>query len=119
MSDKHSPTSRNLNRPEIGFWMIKLVRNGPEVPASIQWERTEYEPGNSENRMERSAILTARIAGEIVPWERVWHTKGRRITAQEYAYRVADHKWAREHAPEEPTANPDKPINLLTAKLPF
>ena len=111
--------ARQIERPEVGWWMIRLGRGKPEVPACIQYERTTFEPGEPDNLMDRSAILTARVSGEIVPWERVWHSNGRRISHSEYLYQLADAAHAREHRPDDPKANPHKAIDLLTVPIPF
>jgi len=92
--------------------MIRLVKGGPEVPACIQYEQTTHEPGNPENVMERSAILTARIRGDVVPTDRVWLRRGRPITKAEYDFQIADAQWAAKYAPAEPKASPDKPVDL-------
>ena len=110
---------RAMQRPETGYWLIRLRRGAPEVPACIRYERTTYEPGLPDNRMDRSPILTARINGDIVPWERVWLTRGRAIDRAEYDYRVAVTEWAIENAPDDPAADATRPIDLLTASLPF
>lgn len=110
---------RHIDTPQPGFWMVRLVKGGPEVPAAIQWELTRHEPGNPTNRMERSPILTARIQGEIVPVEMVWLRRGRPITEAEFRFQIADTEWAKTYAPAEPKANPKAPIDLLQAPLPF
>ena len=100
--------------PEPGYWMIRLVKNGPLVPACIRWVQTGAEPGEPENVMERSPFLAAFIDEKPVDIDRVWNWKGsgRAIAATEYSYRCADAAWAREHAPTEPAANPKKQIDF-------
>lgn len=110
---------RAIAPPKIGYWLMRMVKKGPEVPASIQWEQTTNEPGNPDNVMERSPILTARINGELVAWDRVWDWAKREIDENEYRFRLADAAWARAHAPHEAIANPRKPVDLLQAPLPF
>lgn len=111
--------ARSMLSPEPGYWLIRLRRGAPDVPACIQWEQTLHEPGRPSNRMERSPVLTGRINGEIVPWERIWFTRGRPINQAEYDYRVALTEWAMANAPDEPAADATKPIDFLTASLPF
>lgn len=103
---------RQIDRPQPGYWMIRLVKGAPEVPACIQYEQTTHEPGNPENLMERSAILTARINGDVVRMDRVWLRRGRSITKAEHDFQVADARWAAKHSPGEPKANPDRPVDL-------
>ncbi len=110
---------RQIDKPMPGYWMIRLAKGAPEVPACIEYEQTTHEPGNPENVMERSAVLTARIRGEVVPIDRVWLRRGRTITKAEHDFQVADARWAERHAPAEPKANPDKPIDLNKLKPVF
>ena len=108
-----------MKPPGTGWWLMRAVKGGPEVPASIQWERTECEPGEVSNRMDRSPILTARIAGDVVSWDRVWNWTKREIDEPEYLFRLADAEWAKRHRPELPAANPRKKLDLMQAEIPF
>lgn len=108
--------ARQMSRPEVGFWMIKLSRGGVEVPASISY--CDHEPGEPDNKLE-TPFLDAEIAGDRVPPNEVWHRRGRQITAQEHAFQVADMQHAKAYRPGDPKAEPRKPIDLLQAPLPF
>ena len=110
---------RDINKPEPGYWMMKLGKGTVESPCSIQWEHTTYEPGNPENVMERSPILTARINGEIVDLELVWTRRGREITKVEYDFHIADIEWLKQNQPDHPKANPTEKVDFLKAPLPF
>lgn len=110
---------RALDVPGTGYWLMRMVKLGPEVPASIQWETTEHEPGNPDNVMDRSPILTARINGDIVAWDRVWNWTKREITESEFHFRTADAAWARTNAPNEPAANPTRRLDLMQVPAPF
>lgn len=110
---------RAIAQPKTGYWLMRAVKKGPEVPASIQWETTTHEPGNPDNLMERSPILTARINGDLVSWDRVWNWNKREIPKAEHDYRMALAAWASAHDPRAPAANPRKPIDLMQAPLPF
>lgn len=109
--------SRTLGVYEVGYWAIKLAKGAVEVGACIQYERTHFEPGNPENLMDRSAILTARVNGEIVPLDRVWLTRGRVVDKAEYDWLVADRAWAKKHRPDSPEANPSKKIDWKTVRI--
>ena len=113
----HSP--RRMDAPQPGFWLMRLTKGGPRVPASIQIVHTVFEPGRAGNRMERSPFLAAFIAGEPVAIEDVWLRRGETVTKAEHDFRVADLCWARANAPDEPQASPRKRIDLMQAKLPF
>jgi hypothetical protein len=108
---------RKINDPQPGHWMVRLVRDGPEVPAKI--ERIDHEPGNPANKLDTGPVMFALIAGEPVDPLAIWHSRGRPIDAVEYAYQLADYLWCRDHAPDEPKANPRAPIDPLSGKLPF
>ena len=103
-----------MDRPEVGWWLMTLTRNGPRVPACIQMVHTVFEPGAESNRMERSPFLAAFIAGEPVSVDEVWLRRGVPITRDEYNFRLADLAWAKQHAPEEPIAQPRQRIDLAT-----
>lgn len=109
---------RIIGRPEPGYWLIRLVRNGPPVPAAIMWAQTTHDPVTGEP-MDRSRFLVAVIGGKPAGLEDVWHRRGRPIDEAEYRFRLADAAWAREHAPSDAHANPTRSINPLVAPLPF
>lgn len=106
------PIPRQINNPLPGYWLIRLIRNGPPVPACIKVMQTTHEPGEPENRMERSAFLAAFINGQPVDIDRVWMVRGQPITQQEYEYRCAVTDWAMVHAAQSPEAQPTKRIDL-------
>lgn len=108
---------RDITKPAPGFWMIRLVKGGPEVPACIAYEATTHEPGDASNAMERPAHLTAYIAGDPVDPSAVWETRGREIAELEYRFQLADLQWRKQHEPSK--ANPRTPINLKTEPSPF
>jgi hypothetical protein len=110
---------RVIDRPEPGYWLVRLIKDGPWVPAAIVRVQTMHEPGEPDNLMERSPFLAAEIAGDTVAVDEVWQRRGQPITADEYVQRVAQIKWARQHAPHDPIANPRERIDPLTAPLPF
>lgn len=112
---------RSMLEPELGYWLIRLVKNGPLMPACIVWHETLFEPDYPENRMDgtRPRFLSAMIADEVVSLDRVWLTKGEEITEAEYKWRCADRAWALEYASDEAIANPRKPVDRATIPLPF
>lgn len=109
--------TRVLGQYEPGWWAMKLVKKGVEVAACIQYERTAAEPSNPDNLMDRSAILTARINGEIVPLDRVWLSRGRQIDEAEYNWLLADRAWAKKYRPNSPEANPGRKIDWKLIKI--
>ncbi len=111
--------ARQIARPAPGFWLLRQVKGGPLVPAAIVVLRTTAEPDEPDNIMDRSPFIAAFIAGEPVGLDDVWFRRGEAITKREYEFRVADLRWAQQHAPDEPQAQPRKRIDLMTARMPF
>jgi hypothetical protein len=56
--------------------------------------------------------LAAYILDEHAPMERVWTGKREPISETEYRYQCALVAYCREHEPNEPLANPRRPVNL-------
>lgn len=114
----------NVNqRPQVGQWLTKLVKGGPEVAVAIEMRAVEHEPGEPDNDMRgsRSPTMVGIVEGKVVdPWA-VWRMSlyGRAITRAEYEFRVASAEWAREHAPHEAIAKPRERIDLMRAAIPF
>lgn len=117
--DPRRGETRIMDRPVPGYWLIRLARGAPLVPACIRLIHTTSEPGNPDNAMERSPFLAAFVSDEPVDMDRVWLTRGEPIPKIEYLYKCADAAWAKEHAQDEPAANPRKPVDLLQSPLPF
>lgn len=113
--------ARQMLNPQEGYWLIRLVKGGPRVPACIRYMETIVEPGEPGNRMDgtRPRYLAAFVNGEPVALDRVWLSRGDAISEAEHDFRVADAAWAAEHAPDEPAANPTTPIDHLLIPLPF
>jgi hypothetical protein len=110
--DRSASAPRRIDKPEPGYWLVKAVKRGPLIPAAILWLDTRSEPGNPDNLMERSPHLCGFLAGEPVsPWS-IWERRGIPIDEARYRFEVADGAWAKEHAPQEPKANPRQPIDL-------
>ncbi len=103
---------RNIDRPEPGFWMVKLAKGGVDVPARIFRETCAAEPGDPENRMERPAFLVAEILGEVATLDDVWLRRGRAIEAAEYRFQVADFAHAQAWRPHDPKHAPRAAVDL-------
>ena len=97
--------------PDVGYFMVRLRSGAVEVPASVLYETLATEPG-TDNPLDRSPQLVARILGEPVAMHEVIERKARRITKAEYDYQIADHAHAKAHRPGDPKAEPRKKINL-------
>jgi hypothetical protein len=114
---------RILARPRPGFYVIRLQRGAPLVPALIYQfcpmvipqPTTVDGPDPFEwcRPLDRSPRYGAQIDGKRVPIERVWTvTSLRRISPEEYAFRMGPlRRWARAH-PQMPEARPELPVDL-------
>ena len=103
--------ARIINRPEPGFFKMRLVKGGPWVPALV------YRPCPLEMHPEtfqwidRVYHLEAEIDGMAANVDRIW-TSGQRITAAEYLYMKADRVWVRQYAPHLPEARPEETMDI-------
>ena len=104
-----------------GYFLIKLVRGGPPVPAQILFDGLLY-------RVEVNGKLApdawrpdeldplwgdAAIAGEAFshPLLRVV-LFGKKVTELEYRYRCELRAWAEKNAPDHSAAKPGEPVDL-------
>jgi hypothetical protein len=104
--------ARILTAPEPGWFTMRLVRGGPQVPARI------YQPCPIEfcwlspwQWVDRRYKLEAEIDGTPTTVDSVW-LYGRRSTMAEFEYLTHKARWARVHQPEHPAANPRAKIDL-------
>ena len=103
---------RNLDAPEVGFWQCRLVKNGPPVAAAIKLIQTTHLPGHPDIALERGPFLQAFLDGEEVPLSSVWLRRLEPITEAEYGYRLRVSRWAKEHKPDAPEANPQQKVDI-------
>ena len=96
------------SHPRLGFWRIRLAKNAPLAVCCI---RTVEEP-EEDVWWESSPNLAAYILDEPAPMERVWTWRGEAITEAEYRYQCALVAHCREHEPNDPLANPRRPVDL-------
>ena len=109
-----SAPGRAMDRPECGYWLTRMVRNGPYVCAAILRLQTRSEPDNPSNLMDRSPFMCAFLNGDPVDISTVWLRRGTPITGTEYAHRLRVSRRALQHAPDSPEANPKTPVDLKT-----
>lgn len=112
--------SRPVDDPKPGFFRMRLVKGGPFVGAEIR-HGAPRDPETGGIMEERSFMWETIIDGKLArdpspdPAQagvfRVW-LSGEQITEPEYRFLVADAKWARQHAPDDPIAQPTKPVTL-------
>lgn len=104
---------RNPEVPEPGFYRLRLVRRGPYVPARIVLEEGLWQ-----------VILNGAPSGKHEhPWAIAWMHKvwpyAETIMESDYDYMLAYAQWAEKHAPEDPAARPNEPIDVTTLPPPF
>lgn len=111
----------SLPRQPTTFYVIRERRDGPLVPARLQW--IDHEPGEPDNKLDRgclSVFPVVDIAGTYVEPERLldrlynptdsrpalaprhWKYPAR-ITEAEYRLRLDRLRWAEKHMPDHPT----------------
>lgn len=93
-----APDRRVIQRPQPGWWMVKLVRRGPFVPARIWLD---------------GDALRAEVIDEPVDPLEIWHRRGVAITESEFRFRVEEILWFREHRPNHPACHPRQAVDLL------
>jgi hypothetical protein len=101
--------------PGVGYYKVRQVRGGPWIAARIWLDDDRYEPGNPENRLDRSPILRAEIGGEEVEVERIG-VYAETIDVAEYQFLLASARHADKHRPESPEANPKQGVDLGAMK---
>lgn len=117
--------------PRPGFYAMSLVRSGPLVPVRI-WHGPAVIDGEEQDR---SHDWRCEIDGRTDQLERdddgyrclvaldvlrAWPFCAKRpITEAEYRFMVADAAHAREWRPDHPKAQPRKPVDFNTIRLPF
>jgi hypothetical protein len=114
---------RVLIRPEPGFYVMRLVRGAPLVPALIYLVCPLVVPqlGVPEGPhpddwcrpLDRPLQCRAQIDGKPVPVDQVWTARSLRpISSAEYQFRIgALRQWARMH-PRMPEARPQLLVDL-------
>lgn len=111
----------DLNRPIPGFYLVKLVKGGPDVACLI------YRPcpilmhlDEPWEWLDRWPRLEADLYGVTVPIDRIWPGCAKRpITFAEYQYRSALVDWCNKFAPHAPEANPREAIDFNTMETIF
>jgi hypothetical protein len=111
--------SRDISRPQPGYWLIKLGKGRPWTPCCILRLKTRHEPGEPSNPMERSSFLAAFINGEAVNLDDVWLKRGRAISKAEHDYQVADVAWLMQYAPDDPKGRPTEAVDWNSSPVVF
>ena len=118
-----SRSMRVLIRPNPGFYVMRLLRGGPLIPALIYRRCPMVVPQPSAlggphpddwcRPLDRSPQYRAQIDGKLVTVDRVWTARSlRSISPAEYQFRMGTlRQWAQVH-PVMPEARPRGRVNL-------
>ena len=99
--------------PQCGFYMRRLVKGGPMVPARI-WREPELDVEGKETGRD---VLRCEVGGKdrdpMAEWVRLsMHP----VKKSKHSFEMADAAHARDYRPNDPKASPEKPIEI--EKLP-
>lgn len=97
--------ARPVGEPQPGYFLMRLVRRGPQVPAQIRlsgglWSAVVNgeEFGSASDPASAPRVFT------------IWHS-GEEITEAEYERRLGI---SRQASPDDPISKPRKPIDLTS-----
>lgn len=101
--------------PQCGFYMRRLVRGGPWVPAKI-WREKEFDPetGSATGREWLRCQVGERHRDPYAEWNALCQ---RPIERSAFNWENADFAHARLYRPDDPKANPAQPIDLLNSPV--
>lgn len=101
--------------PECGWFKRRLVKGGPEVPARI-WM---YQPTDENGDLCDDEKLQCEVDGRFADPHEQWSWLcGIPITEAQFNHLTALRQWSEQHAPNEPYANPRKPVDWMTVPTP-
>ena len=104
--------------PVSGHYRMRL-RQGAVFSAIRIWHGPPLDPVTGEE-LDRGHRWQCTINGQLADLERAWpRCAADAISKAEYDYLIGRQAWAQQHAPGSPDADPTKPIDLLSAPLPF
>ena len=112
LKEKRDWKVRAVSAPEPGFFMIRMVKGGPRLPARIHHENGCWWASVGTREFARHADPLR------APWvERIWHG-GEDIDAAEHEHRVRALR-AAQADPAHPANRPRQPIDLTKLKSLF
>lgn len=117
---------RFVGQPTVGFYRLRLVKGGPFVGARILYGPTP-DPDDADNVMDRSPLWRGEVDGALEPnpspqpTDAVWriYERGERIDEATFRFLLAEADWCRSHRPDEPIADPRRPIDMMKTPTPF
>jgi hypothetical protein len=104
------------DEPQCGYYMRRLVKGGPYVPARI-WLEQEID-GSGELLVEE--VLRCEVNGLWKNPQEQWsYLAGHPISLEEYDFMRAYARWAERYSPNDPIVNPHKAIDNLQTPITF
>lgn len=104
------------DEPQCGWFKRRLVKGGPFVPARI-WLYAETDPVTGELMADET--LQCEVNGQHADAHEAWlWLCANPITEAEFKYLTAVANYAAWHAPNDPAANPARPVDWLSAPIP-
>lgn len=100
------PTPRRSDTPSPGFYLLRLVRNGPYVGAQIRHEDGQWFV------MEDGVLQGPSTDPWLLPLMERVHHYGRETTEAEVRFRLGLKRFEEIYKPDGSAANPRKPIDL-------
>jgi len=109
-----------IAEPRKGFYRSRLIRDGIHVGVMI-WHGRPVISGEGQDRSPRWCCavdgFTTDDAGELLDPYGVWPwCAGHPISHREYAFLKRRRRWAKQHAPEHPAAQPRRPVDRRAMK---
>lgn len=104
------------SEPECGWYKLRLVKHGPWVPARI-WVEQDIDEASGE--LISDEVMRCEVDGQYAdPGERWLWLAHNPIPESEFNYLTATRRYATDHAPNEPMADPRKAVNWLEVPTP-
>lgn len=114
MSRWPTEAPRQIDKPEPGFFKMRLVSKGPHVAAQISHQDGRWW-ADIDGVRQIPSHEDPMIAEGVT---RIWES-GERIHPDQYDHLLAMSAWAKEHDQTHPLADPKQPINVNRMKTPF
>ena len=104
--------------PVVGIWRVRLVKNGPFVPAKI-WDEAERGEDGGLLEDEKLFCIIDGSYQEPENWAERLNLYGIPIDEAEFQHLSNVSAWAKEHAPDQPEAAPREAIDLNKMQVIF
>ena len=110
------PGQKVPDDPQSGFYKTKLAKGAPWVPARIYREPEQGEDGKDTGRDLIYCTVDGKPRDPAAMWVRLSMYP---ISEEDFNFMRDDSAHAKAYRPDDPKANPSRPINLVGAKAPI